>query len=388
MRAHPIAIIGAGIGGLTAALGLLRAGQQVVIYEQAPELGEVGAGLSISPNAALGLDYLDMIDFMEREANAPLWQYTHHGETNEILVAIDRAPVRTQYGAAYYQIHRADFHTELVHRIKEYDADCIRLNHRLERVDTTANGYALAFAGGTHDEACAVIGADGLRSTVRDMLFVSDTPTFTGHMAWRGLIPSDALPGWYSEPASHVWVGPGKTCVCYPVRGRALVNFVGFARAESWVEEGWSVKARPEEIADAFAGWHPHATDLIAAVPEEQAFRWGLFARQPLEQLNHGRAVLIGDAGHPMLPWFGQGASSSIEDGVVLARCFEAAHGVTDAFERFNQCRLERVTFLQRESNLGGERLQALDPHVLKNQPVQNEDAMGIFRYNPATVPV
>lgn len=383
-----ITLIGAGIGGLTAALGLLKAGHDVTIYEQAPELGEVGAGLSISPNAALGLEYLGMLDFMERESNIPLWQYTHHGLTDEILVAIDRGPVREQYGAAYFQIHRADFHAELATRIQAIKPDAIKLDHKLQRTTKTAAGYQVEFNNGEIISTAVLIGADGLRSKVRDNLFANDAPKFTGQMAWRALIDAGDLPDWYSEAASHVWIGPGRTCVCYPVRGRALVNFVGFARAEEWVEEGWSVRARRGEIAAAFDGWHAHASDLIATIPEETAFRWGLFAREPLTSLVSGNAALIGDAAHPMLPWFGQGASSSIEDGVVLARCFEASKTAADAFEKYNRARLERVTFLQKESNLGGKRLQSLDPYSLKNQPAKNEDALGIFRYNPATIPI
>lgn len=383
-----ITLIGAGIGGLTAALGLLKAGHDVTVYEQAPELGEVGAGLSISPNAALGLEYLGMLDFMERESNIPLWQYTHHGLTNEVLVAIDRGPVREQYGAAYFQIHRADFHAELARRIRAIKPDAIKLDHKLRSVAKASDGYRVAFNNGKDIAVPVLIGADGLRSKVRDDLFVNDAPEFTGQMAWRALIDANTLPDWYSEAASHVWIGPGRTCVCYPVRGKDLVNFVGFARAEEWVEEGWSVKARPGEIAAAFEGWHPNASDLIAKIPEQTAFRWGLFARQPLSSLVSGNAALIGDAAHPMLPWFGQGASSSIEDGVVLTRCLEASSSVAEAFKKYNQARLERVTFLQRESNLGGERLQSLDPYSLKNQPAKNEDALGIFRYNPATIPV
>lgn len=383
-----ITIIGAGIGGLTAALGLLRAGFDVTVYEQAPELGEVGAGLSISPNAALGLDYLDMLDFMESESNKPLWQYTHQGTTNETLVAIDRGPVRDQYGAAYYQIHRADFHAELVKRITAAKKDAIFVNHKLAGLKETASGYDLTFENGETKHAEILIGADGLKSFVRDSLFVADTPVFTGHMAWRALIDSGSLPDWYSEAASHVWVGPGKTCVCYPIRGKKLVNFVGFARAEEWVEEGWSVKASPQEIATAFEGWHDHATDLIDAIPDGTVYRWGLFAREPLETLINGNAALLGDAAHPMLPWFGQGASSSIEDGVVMSRCFKEGGSTAEAFQKYNTARLERVSFLQRESNLGGERLQALDPQSLKNQPAKHEDALGIFRYNPATAPI
>lgn len=383
-----ITIIGAGIGGLTTALGLLKVGRDVTIYEQAPELGEVGAGLSISPNAALGLEYLGMLDFMEKESNKPLWQYTHHGITNETLVAIDREPVRDQYGAAYFQIHRADFHAEIVRRIKQLKPDAIHVDHKLERVQATDDAYELHFQNNKTVKADALIGADGLKSLVRDNLFENDKPEFTGHTAWRALINADDLPDWYSEAASHVWIGPGKTFVCYPIRGKKLVNLVCFARANDWAEEGWAVKADRQEVSTAFDGWHDHVRELVNAIPEDTIYRWGLFAREPLDTLVNGKAALLGDAAHPMLPWFGQGASSSIEDGVVMARCFETDDSADDAFQKYNQARLERVTFLQRESNLGGERLQSLDPMSLKSQPAKHEDALGIFRYNPATVPL
>lgn len=383
-----IAIIGAGVGGLSAALGLLRVGQRVTVFEQASELGDVGAGLSISPNAALGLAWMGLLDFMEDEADIPQWQYTHHGETNETLVTIDRRTAKEQYGAAYFQIHRADFHAELVRRIRSLDPDCIQVDARLETAKPVNDGYELSFAGGRVVETDAVIGADGLRSVLRDQVFASDRPEFTGHQAWRALIPAKDLDSWYREAASHVWVGPGKTCVCYPVRKQQLVNFVGFARADEWVQEGWSVPAERGEILTAYQGWHARVTDLVEAIPQASVFRWGLFARQPLERLNQGCALLIGDAGHPMLPWFGQGASSSIEDGVVLARCFEQTDDITDAFFRFNQARIERVRFLQRESNLGGMRLQSIDPYILRDKPVENEDAMGIFRYDPSSVAI
>jgi len=383
-----ITLIGAGIGGLTAALGLLKAGHDVTIYEQAPQLGEVGAGLSISPNAALGLEYLDMLDFMEAKSNIPLWQYTHHGITDEVLVAIDRGPVRDQYGAAYFQIHRADFHAELVRRINLLKNNPIHLGHKLCKITRTGGKFDLKFTNGASVTSSALIGADGLRSKVRDSLFTADKPEFTGHMAWRALINAHSVPDWYSDAASHVWVGPGKSCVCYPIRGKSMVNFVGFSRAEAWVEEGWSVQAKPGEITAAFKGWHASPCDLISAIPDETAFRWGLFARKPLTTLVADNVALLGDAAHPMLPWFGQGASSSIEDGVVLARCFETASSVSEAFEKYDKARQQRVSFLQRESNLGGERLQSLDPYSLRDQPVKNEDALGIFRYNPSSVPI
>lgn len=388
MIKETIHIVGAGIGGLTLALGLLRGGQSVRVYEQAPELGEIGAGLSISPNASLGLGYLDMLDFMDSASNLPKSNYVFHGETNEELVDTDRSRDMRDFGGRYYQIHRADFHAELVRRVKEFDADCIALDHRLTKVTETNNTLTLNFADQDSVIAHTVIGGDGIKSAVRDEVFRDCDPEFTGVMAWRGLIPAADVSERFVDPVSRVWTGPGRTFVTYPVRGKALVNVVAFGQAANWVEEGWAVLAEPGELEACFEGFCEPVQELINAVPSENLFRWGLFARKPLDTLVQGRVALIGDAAHPMLPWFGQGASSSIEDGVVLARCMLDSADIDTALARYNTARFERVNFLQTESNLGTERMQGFDPYVLRDTPRRDEDALGIFRYNPATAEI
>jgi len=388
MNNEVIHIVGAGIGGLTLALGLLRGGRRVRVYEQAPMLGEIGAGLSITPNASLGLAYLEMLDFMDAESSLPQTNYVFHGETNEQLVDIDRRQDMANFSAKYYQIHRADFHTELVRRIKQLDPDCIELNRKLVDVSETQNTLTLEFAEGASVEAETLIGADGIKSATRDQVFRDCEPEFTGVMAWRGLISADQVSASFIDSVSRVWSGPGRTFVTYPVRKGALVNVVAFGQASDWVEESWAVPAQLEELKSTFEGFCAPVQELIRAVPTDNLFRWGLFARKPLETLVRGRVALIGDAAHPMLPWFGQGASSSIEDGVVLARCFIDSPDTTAALERYNTARFERVHFLQTESNLGTERMQGFDPYLLRDAPRRDEDALGIFRYNAATVAI
>ena len=381
-----IHIIGAGIGGLTLALGLLRQGRKVKIYEQADELGEVGAGLSISPNATKGLDYLGMSDFMEARSNAPRTNYVFHGVTNEELVAIDRRDDVSRFGAKYFQIHRADFHAELVKRVKALSPEAIKLAHRLISVERRQEVTVLNFDNGQAVNAITVIGADGIKSTVRDEVFGDCQPEFTGVMAWRGLIPAGDVPDMYIEPVSRVWTGPGRTFVTYPIRGKSIVNVVAMGQAPKWTEEGWAVKAQPKELSETFKDWCEPVQTLIQAIPAKQLFRWGLFSREPLGSLVNENIGVIGDSAHPMLPWFGQGASSSIEDGIVLARCFEEGVDDRQALALYNIARHERVTFLQRESNLGTQRMQGMDPYVLRDAPRRDEDALGIFKYNPATV--
>ena len=380
-----VAIIGAGIGGLALALGLLRQGVRVRVFEQAPAVGEGGAGLSISPNASKGLAWLGLQAFLDRHANEPLTQWTHHGKTDENLLGIDRRDCRREYGAAYYQLHRADLHGELLHRCRELDPGVVCLDARLTALDAGEAGVEACFADGRRLQCEVLIGADGVRSTVRDVVFGAGDLAFTGQAAWRGLIPASELPAWATEPVSHNWIGPGRTFVTYPIRGRELVNFVAFARTEEWIEESWSTPAQPGEIRAAFSDWCERVMTVLAAMDGRQCFRWGLFTRKPLPALRSGRVALIGDAAHPMLPFFGQGASSAIEDGVVLARCF-AAKASAAALAAYDAVRRDRVFTLQAESNLGAERLQGLDPYVLRDQPVRNEDSLGIFRYDPVRV--
>lgn len=383
-----IVIVGAGIGGLCLALALAKIGLRPRVYEQASQIAEVGAGLSISPNATKALEWLGLADYLRAHANEPLVQWTHHGETGEDLLGIDRHDCRQEYGAAYYQIHRADAHNELFRRCLDVDRDMFVLGAKLVDVESLGSQAVAVFDSGAKVTADLLVGADGVRSTVRDRVFGAGDVEFTGQMAWRGLIPSEKLPDWATEAVSHNWIGPGRTFVSYPIRGQNLVNFVAFARSEKWIEESWSTPAKAGEIRNAFADWCDPVMSILSAMDEQRGFRWGLFTRAPLSSLVKERVVLIGDAAHPMLPFFGQGASSSIEDGIILARCIDAAATLDEALTRYGRVRTDRVTHLQRESNLGAERLQGLDPYVLRDQPVKNEDSLGIFRYDPVTVAV
>lgn len=388
MTDKTIHIIGAGIGGMTLALGLLQSGRKVRVYEQAPALGEVGAGLSISPNASKGLGYLGLLPFMDKHSNRPQKNYVFHGQTHEELVCIDRLADIEKYQAEYFQIHRADFHAELVQRVRALDPDAILLNHMLTDAKPSDAGVTLSFSNGKVLKVKTVIGADGLKSVIRDKVFEFCEPEFTGLMAWRGLIPANSVPDIYVDPVSRVWVGPARTFVTYPIRHKGLVNIVAFAQAKQWIEEGWTVRAEVSEMVEAFDGYVDEVQALIGAMPKTNLFRWGLFSRKPLKSLVKGSIALIGDAAHPMLPWFGQGASSSIEDAVVLARCLLKYSDEKDGLARYNDIRCERVTFLQRESNAGTERMQSFNPYSLRDAPRRDEDALGIFKFDPATAEI
>ncbi len=378
-----IAIIGGGIGGLTAGIALQQAGFAPVIYERAGEFGEVGAGISLSPNAVKGLEMLGFREFLEAHANEPLDQFLFHGLTGEHLLTYDRRTCRDTYGAAYYQMHRADLLEALVAR---FGAQNCRMGKALATLEQSEAGVALRFEDGSSAHADIVIGVDGLRSVVRDILFATPPPTFSGHVAWRALVPGERLGPRAVERSNINHIGPGQNLVTYPVRGTALVNVVALTRAQGWAEESWNTKADPRELAALFVGWADYVERVIAAIEADALYRWGLFIRTPLERWVKGRVAVLGDAAHPMLPYMGQGASSAIEDGVVLGRCFAQVDDPLVALALYEQARVQRCALLQSESNLGGDRLQALNPYLLRDHPPRNEDALGIFAYDPASV--
>lgn len=380
-----IAIIGGGIGGLTAALALRQAGFAPIVYERAPAFGEVGAGISLSPNSSKGMLHLGFAEMLEATASQPRDQYMLHGETGEELRHFDRSDSVERYGAPYYQLHRADLLGALA---DAFGPDDCRMAHELVDLTQDDAGVTLHFTDGSRAEADLVIGADGLRSPVREALFATGQPTFSGHVAWRALVPAERVDKRASGAININHIGPGKNLVTYPVRNGSLVNIVALSRSDEWAEESWFAKATPRELAAKFAGWTDYVTNMIAAIDEDDLYRWGLFVREPLETWTKGRVGLLGDAAHPMLPYMGQGASSAIEDAIVLGRAFAEADDPRAALALYEATRLERGAFLQRESNAGGDRMQALDPYQVRDAPYNGEDVLGVFAYDPVTVPL
>jgi len=377
-----IVIIGGGIGGLAAGIALQKAGFAPRIYERAPEFGEVGAGISISPNATLGLESLGFRDALNTHANEPLEQQLYHGKTGELLKSFDRRDCRKTYKAAYYQLHRADLLNMLIDRFGQENCS---MNKSLQGIESREDAVTLSFEDGSTEIVDVAIAADGLRSVVRDALFDSNPPEFSGHVAWRALVPAEQLGPKSTERLNINHLGTGRNIVSYPVRGTEQVNIVALTKADNWVEESWNAKAEKPELARHYEGWTDYVQDLLKAIPSDELYRWGLFLRKPLNNWTSGRTVLLGDAAHPMLPYMGQGASSAIEDGVVLGRAFSKADSPEQALKIYTDTRIERASLLQSESNLGGERLQAIDPYSFRDTPIKNEDALGIFAYDPVT---
>lgn len=389
MRQLHIAIVGAGIAGLTAARALQLMGFRPVVFEQAAALGEAGAGLTVTPNATHVLNALGLEQVLEQIGMRPDRGGVKHWRTGELLVEISRGhEMREKYGAAYYQVHRADLHRELAALVSECDPGAIRTAHVLTGFRQDARGVHLAFSGGHTATADVMIGADGVRSQVRSVLFGAERPRFTGYVAYRGLVPFEALPDGIIEPTSCLSTGPHRSFTRYLIRGGRLVNFVGLTERQDWREEGWSIRADVQEMLDEYAEWYPDVRTIIRSTPEHGLFKWALFDREPLPRWTDGKVTLIGDAAHPMLPFLGQGAAMGIEDGMVLARAFAAASSLTEALSRYEEARRERANWVMLES-----RNTALNYHSGNDDNFRpgrhvSAESLGLMSYNPALVPV
>lgn len=358
----PVLVIGAGLGGLTATLALASRGCSVLLFEQAPELGDVGAGITMYPNATRVLEALGLGEALAAQAVLPSSGGSRHWKTGELLrVTPNGAASRERYGAPQYFIHRADLHAILVDAVRVAGVP-IALGHSFHRFEETAEGVVAEFENGARVMGSALVGADGIRSQVRACLFGPDAPRFTGKVAWRGLVPMDRLGAEHQFPTSCLWTGPDHAFLRYPVRGGALMNYVAHAAQGAWAEESWKLQTPVDEVVNEFAGWDPAVLDVIRATPPELCFKWALFDRDPLPEWGRGRVTLLGDAAHPALPFLGQGAGMAIEDGMVLARCLAADDDVVTAFRRYERARMPRCRFVQLESRANGDRFFEPDP--------------------------
>jgi salicylate hydroxylase len=344
-----ILIVGAGIGGLTAALGLLRAGHEVEVYEQAPRLAELGAGVQISPNGARVLFALGLEDAIRNVWSEPAGKEIRLWNTGETWKLFDLGSQSVaRYGAPYFMIHRADLHTTLLDAVRSLKPDAIHLDARCASFDDDGSAITLHLAGRKHVSGDALIGADGVHSRIRNILVGGDQPTFTGCMAWRGLVPVERLPANMRRNVGVNWVGPGGHVINYLLRRAEIFNFVGIVERD-WRVESWTERGTGEECAADFAGWNADIHAIIRNI--DAPYKWALLGREPLTRFSYGRVTLLGDAAHPTLPMLAQGANMAIEDGMVLARCLSAYADIETALARYDAARVTRTAKLVRGAN-------------------------------------
>jgi 2-polyprenyl-6-methoxyphenol hydroxylase-like FAD-dependent oxidoreductase len=351
-----VVIIGGGIGGLTAAHALRQRDVDVLVYEQATALNDIGAGIQLSPNAikayrALGLEAeIDKIGFETEYQTIRSWR------SGRIISRQPREGVmRARYGAPYYTLHRADLLELLGRSLPETS---LRLGARCLGVETHDRGAVARFSDGEEVEADIVVGADGIHSVTRAGLFGDASPRFTGCMCWRGLVPIDAVPKAISTTDGTSWWGPHGHIVHYPVRGGKLLNFVAHYDSEAWTEESWTRECDRSELMETYARWNEALLQLIAC--SERYYKWALYDREPLERWSKGHATLLGDSAHAMLPYLAQGACMAIEDGYVLAAAIaNSPEDLTAALAQYEAQRIPRT----RRTVLGS-RFRAKENHL------------------------
>jgi salicylate hydroxylase len=337
-RTARIAIIGGGIGGLTAAQALLRKGFEVDVYESAPELKEIGAGVALGANAMKALRSLDLEQPVRDVAWEGEYQYLRNWKTGR---AISVTPRQNRFGATGCSVHRADLLDVLSNAMPD-NGKSVRLAARCASVEAREDGATAKFTDGTEIEADVIIGADGIHSAVRGSIIGPDKPRFTGKICYRCLVPTDAIPGGLYEGVGATWLGPHGTIVVYKVRRGDLVNVVCHLDDDSWREESWIREVPKQEVLDKYAGWHESLLRLFSV--SDTHYKWALHDREPLDHWTVGRVTLLGDAAHPMLPYLGQGACQAMEDGVVLARALDAMpDNLNAALKLYERSRLPRA---------------------------------------------
>jgi salicylate hydroxylase len=342
-----IAIIGAGIGGLTLALALREHGIDAQLYEQTDELREVGAAVALSANATRFYERMGLraaFDAVCAEIPALIYR---DGRSGEVIGQHRGEPsYRQQFGGSYWGVHRADLQAVLSNAV---GLERINLSHRLTDLVQHPDRVSLSFANGRHIDADLVIGADGARSITRRWMLGYDDALYSGCSGFRGVVPAGRMDRLPDPEALQYWIGPQGHLLHYPIGDEGDQNFLLVERHPSpWPSRDWVTPASEGEQLRLFKDWHPAVVQMITAVPISQ--RWGLFHRPPLGRWSKGRVTLVGDAAHALVPHHGQGANQSIEDAVVLAaQLAKAGPGrwreAQEAYERLRRGRTRKVQY-------------------------------------------
>ena len=345
-----VAVVGGGIGGFTLAIALRRRGVPVEVYEQMPELREIGAGVALSANATRHLHRLGLGDALDAVSVQPSALVFRRWEDGRIIASHAMGErYRAEFGAPYYGVHRAALQRVFAEALGR---EGVHHDRRCVAVTGDADGARIEFADGTSASADVVVGADGVHSVVRRHVVGERAARFSGTVGYRGLVPVDALPTLPDSTPLQFWAGPRAHLLHYSLEGGQIVNFLAVVRQAEWTSEGWN---EPCDVADALAaydGWHPAVREMVGAVPEGS--RWALHDHPPLERWSAGRVVLIGDAAHAMVPHQGQGANQTIEDAIALAHLLADARAdeIPAALELYEALRRPRTSRVQRWSRL------------------------------------
>lgn len=379
-----VGIIGGGIGGAALARSLQRQGIEYHLFERADAFGEVGAGVQMTPNAVKVLKALGLNDALYDVGFLPEAMVGRNWETSDELF---RTPLKgsskTTYGAEYFHVHRADLHFILTKEIPDsqvtFGAQCVDVIKNSESATAIFND-------GSEFEADLIVGADGINSVVRSVLWGGNNPKFTGHMCWRALVPVEEHPLPFVGPDATFWMGPSAHVVTYYVKGGKAVNIVAVTETDEWVKESWTEPSSTQELLESYSGWHSNLVKLFERTDPSQTYKWGLFDHDPMPKWSSGHVTLLGDAAHPMLPFLSQGAAMAIEDSYVLAQAVAHFNGdINASLVAYEKERVERTSHVQLQARERGrtyhlstaEELKARDVIYRKEQE-ENPNAVGI----------
>jgi salicylate hydroxylase len=392
-----IAIAGAGVAGLTTALALLQQGFKVDVFEQASQLGELGAGLQISPNGSRVLQALGLEAALKTCVSQAQGKEIRMWNTGQRWKLFDLGEdCLARFGAPYWMVHRGDLHRVLVEAFNARSDRPVRLNARVVNARSTEAGVTFELNDGSQHSADGLLAADGVHSVLREQLLGEDKAQFTGLLAWRGLVPVECLSAHLQAQVGTNWVGPGAHVITYPVRGGQLMNVVGIIEREGWRSESWTERGTHAELLQDFGHWHADVCELMSAI--EQPFKWALLGRAPQTGWAQGNICLLGDAAHPTLPFLAQGANMAIEDAAVMARCLALDEPTEQALARFEKLRWQRTADIVNRSRDNAQRFhnpQLSDPAKAVDYVSSEWEPEKVrrrydwmFEYDPLKVPI
>ena len=358
-----VLVVGGGIGGIACMLALRQRGIDAQLFEQAAAFGQVGAGIQVASNGARILLRLGLGAALKTVATYPEGRDYRGWDTGERLYYTPLGQkAEAHFGSPYYAAHRAELLDVLLSGL---DKSAVRLGSRFERVDQDDKSVTLTLADGTTAQGDILVGADGIHSTVRAQLFGKELPRYTGNVAWRGLVPAERVAHLDLGSVVGVWMGPNRSIVQYYVSAGRTFNWIGISRSPHPARESWLAEGKIEDALAEYDGWHSTIRTIMAATPK--VLRQALYDREPLPDWQVGRIVLLGDAAHPMLPFYAQGGAQSIEDAYVLAGCIaEGQDRPLAALARFVKMRLPRTAWMQGLARHEEQLYQTSDAAVIK----------------------